>query len=85
VPHVEALEALEGCPLCRRGQMVGATVDFTFRQMTDRGRVTCHLPLPISACSHCGFEMLGTKAETEMDEAVRREYDRLPPVSKDDE
>jgi len=53
--------------------------------MTDRGRVTCHLPLPISACSHCGFEMLGTKAETEMDEAVRREYDRLPPVSKDDE
>lgn len=61
--------------------MVRAMVDFTFRQKTDRGRVTCRLRLPVSTCSDCGFEIVGKEAEALMDQAVRREYDKLPPAS----
>jgi hypothetical protein len=65
--------------------MVKVTVDFAFHQMTDRGRITCHLALPVSTCSHCSFEMLDAEAEAKMDQAVRCEYDKLPPASGQDE
>jgi len=69
----------ESCPICKRGWMVKGTADLTFHQMTDRGRVTCRVALPISRCSHCDFQTLDAEAEAAMDEAVRREYDKLPP------
>jgi hypothetical protein len=71
----------ESCPLCKYHQMERVTIDFTFHQMTDRGRVTCCVRLPRSICPRCGFESLDADAEVMLDEAVRREYDKLPPAS----
>ncbi len=73
-----------GCPVCARGRMYKMMVDFAFRQRTNRGRVKCCLALPVGRCRSCGFEMLGVDAQAKMDQAVRREYERLPPVSKAD-
>src|SRR5262249_52585527 len=71
----------EGCPLCKYRRMVRVTSELTFRQMTDRGRVTCCIALPRSICPRCGFQILDEEAEAMLDEAVRQEYNKLPPVS----
>lgn len=70
----------EHCPVCRRGRLVRTIVDFRFHQNTDRGRLTCRLALPVGTCSHCGFEMLDAEAEAKMEQAIRREYDKLSPL-----
>lgn len=81
--EVSDVKGWEGCPLCKRGHMVMATVDSSFRQKTDRGQVTCRLTLPVSTCSHCGFEWLDADAEARIDRAVRLEYDKLPPAGEE--
>lgn len=70
----------EACPLCKHRHMTQGTIDLTFHQMTDRGRVTCRVALPRSICPHCGFDALGAEAEAIMDQAVREEYGKLPPL-----
>ncbi len=77
-------EVRSGCPVCGRGRMYKMTVDFTFYQRTDRGRLKCRLPLPIGRCATCGFEMLEADAQAKMDRAVRREYEKLPAAPKAD-
>ena len=71
----------EECPVCEFPQTVKVMIDLTCHQMTDRGRVTCHLVLPVYCCPHCGFEVLDAEGEAMVDAAVRREYDKLPPAS----
>jgi hypothetical protein len=71
----------DGCPLCEYHQMVRGTIDLTFHQMTDRGRVTCCVALPGSICPRCGLESLDAEADAMMDEAVRHEYNKLPPAT----
>jgi hypothetical protein len=61
--------------------MVRVTIDLTFHQMTDRGRVTCSVALPHCICPRCGYRVLDAGAEAMMEEAIRQEYDKLPPAS----
>lgn len=77
--EVPTVDTRQDCPVCRRGRLVRTTVDLTFHQKTDRGRVTCRVALPVSTCRHCGFEMTDADGEAIMDQAVRRAYEKLPP------
>jgi hypothetical protein len=61
--------------------MVRDKIELAFHQMTDRGRVTCCVSLPRSICPRCGFENIDPDAEAMLDEAVRQEYNKLPPLS----
>jgi YgiT-type zinc finger domain-containing protein len=70
----------EVCPFCKQGHIVNITREMTFQQMTDKGRITCRITVPIGTCSHCGSETLDGEAEAMVDQAVRREYDKLPPA-----
>jgi hypothetical protein len=71
----------EVCIFCRHGHIVKITREMTFHQTTDRGRITCCIALPVNTCSYCGFQTLDRYAEAVMDQAVRREYDKLPRAS----
>lgn len=70
----------EVCPFCKQGHIVKVTRKMTFQQMTDKGRITCRIEVPVGACSRCGSETLDAEAEETIDQAVRREYDKLPPA-----
>lgn len=78
--EVPKIDTRQDCPVCRRGRLAKTTVDLTFHQKTDRGHVTCRVTLPVSACPHCGFEMTDAEGEAIMDQAVRRAYEKLPPL-----
>jgi len=79
------VELSEGCPVCKYHQILKRTIDLAFHQMTDRGRVNCRVALQHSVCPHCGFKCLDSAAEATLDEAVRREYSKLPtPPEKSD-
>jgi len=71
------IDLRQGCPVCKHRQMVTVESALTFHQMTDKGRVTCHVTLPMSVCSHCRFEMLDAGAEATMNHAVDQEYSKL--------
>ena len=75
----------DGCPRCKNHEMTRVTIDLTFHQTTDRGRVTCCVAVPRSTCPRCGFEVIDADAERLMDEAVRQAYDKLPPRPPDAE
>ena len=78
--YMSDVDPWEGCPLCKYHQTVRVTIDLAFHQMTDRGRATCCVAVRPSICPRCGFECLDAEAEARLDEAVRQEYNKLPPA-----
>lgn len=69
---------VEVCPVCKYGHIVKITRELSFQQITDKGRVNCRIQVPVGTCTHCGFHMLDGNAQAVLDQAVRREYDKLP-------
>jgi hypothetical protein len=67
----------EKCVLCNRGQLVDHTKNIAFHQYTDRGYVFCRVVIPMKICDHCGAQSWDARADAIMDDAVRREYDKL--------
>jgi hypothetical protein len=71
-------ETGDTCFLCKKGNFVMRREVLAFHQWTDKGYVFCRVPLVIGVCDRCGSRNLTQEAETLIDEAVRREYNKLP-------
>jgi hypothetical protein len=68
----------EVCALCERGKLIRRDRQLAFRQWTDKGYVFCRVTVPIGVCTQCGFRCFVDSAESIVEDAVRREYERLP-------
>jgi hypothetical protein len=66
------------CMFCKGGQLLDRTEPISFHQHTDRGYVFCRVVVPMQICDRCGAQSMDERAETIMDDAVRRVYDNLP-------
>jgi hypothetical protein len=66
------------CPFCKQGRVIKRQQEIAFHQSTDKGYVFCRVTIPVSVCDHCGSMTWTREAEATIDEAVRREYDKLP-------
>jgi len=49
---------------------------FAFHQMSDKGYVHCRVSILIGTCDSCHAKSIDD--ETALDEAFKREYDKLP-------
>jgi hypothetical protein len=47
-------------------------------QWTDRCYIHCRAEVPIGLCDRCGWEYWNQEAEAIIEEAVQREYEKLP-------
>jgi len=52
--------------------------EIAFHQWTDKGYVFCRLTVPLGVCDTCGSRNWNEDVEAAIEEAVRREYDKLP-------
>src|SRR5262249_54183674 len=72
-----AMSDLE-CAFCKKGRIVTRKEELAFRQWTDRGYAHCRVEVPIGVCDRCGSDHWSQEADAIVEEAVRREYDKLP-------
>jgi hypothetical protein len=73
-----SISVSELCAVCKRGHIGKHPEHFTFTQWTDKGLVSCEVRIEVSVCDHCGFRAWDEAAEAAMNEAVGREYAKLP-------
>jgi hypothetical protein len=66
------------CNLCKRGRLSSSFKELNLRQLSDKGYVHFRVTVAVNICDSCGDESLGAGAEQILDEAFRREYDKLP-------
>lgn len=67
----------EGCCVCKTGSVSRRTQELTFHQFTDKGRLVCRVTIPMGVCDHCGATSWDAAAEELIEDAVRREYEKL--------
>lgn len=65
------------CFFCKKGKFVTRKEDIAFHQWTDKGYVLCRVNISIGVCDHCGSRDWSEEAEAAIDEAIRREYQKL--------
>jgi hypothetical protein len=74
--HVMTDDHAEGCDFCRRGRVIKKHEDIGFYQWTDKGYLYCRATVPVGVCDHCGMKSWDDEAESMIEDAVRRAYDR---------
>ena len=67
----------EHCIFCKIGRVSRSDREIAFKQHTAKGHVFCHVTIPMDICNHCGSKSWDHDAEVIIDDAVRREYERL--------
>jgi hypothetical protein len=72
------LDDAQQCDFCKKGRVIAREQLLAFRQWTDRGFVHCRAEALIGLCDHCGSKHWNQEAEAIVEEAVRREYEKLP-------
>jgi hypothetical protein len=70
-------DELTVCGICNLGGMRKRMEPVTFRQLTDKGFVHCSVTIMIGTCDRCGAKIWDAETDNILDEAVRREYDKL--------
>ena len=65
------------CDFCEQGKVMKRNETLAFHQWTSRGYVFCKVAIPVGTCDRCGAKSWDEAAEALMEQAVRREYDRL--------
>jgi C4-type Zn-finger protein len=75
---VTSTESTDGCPICRRGRLTTQVEKLDFSQRSDKGPVRCRVSIPVTVCDACGHKAWSSDAETAIQEAVLREYNKLP-------
>lgn len=65
------------CDLCERGKVVKRNEKLSFHQWTNRGYVFCSVVIPLGTCEQCGAKTWDEAAEAIIEQAVRKEYDKL--------
>ena len=68
----------ERCDFCKIGHVVRRNQRISFHQWTDKGYVFCNATIPVGICDRCRAEHWDEGAEAMIEEAVRKEYDKLP-------
>ena len=68
----------DGCALCHRGKIIRNLEEIAFHQWTDKGKVSCRVTIPIGICDNCGARIWDKETELTVEQAVKREYDKLP-------
>jgi len=66
------------CHFCKKGKFIKRTEEIAFHQATDKGDVHCRITVSLDVCDQCGSRNWDTRTEALIEEAVRREYDKLP-------
>jgi hypothetical protein len=66
------------CGICGRGPVTVCNEEISFNQLTDKGYVFCQTTTLVRRCIHCGSKSWDARAEAAIEDAIRREYDRLP-------
>ncbi|HEY7663116.1 MAG TPA: hypothetical protein VH934_08345 [Xanthobacteraceae bacterium] len=75
---MSASDDAQRCDFCRIGQVMRQNQQIAFRQWTNKGYVHCQAEVSIGVCNHCGARHWNEDAEAIIEDAVRREYDKLP-------
>jgi hypothetical protein len=75
---MSAVNEPELCDFCKQGQIVKRSERITFHQLTDKGYLTCAAVVPMSICDLCGSKTWDEAGEVILNEAIRRDYDKLP-------
>ena len=65
------------CDFCKVGRLVTRDEEIAFHQLTNRGYIYCRVTVPMGICDRCEAKTLGEAAEAIIDEAVRRELEKL--------
>jgi hypothetical protein len=68
----------EICPFCKQGALTRQNLELAFRQWTSKGYVFCRVDVPIGVCASCSSRSFADAAEAMIEDAVRREFERLP-------
>src|SRR5262245_28333019 len=68
----------EICYFCKKGHFIRQTEEIAFHQWTDKGYVFCRISAVLGVCDHCDSRDWSEETEALIDEAVRREYGKLP-------
>jgi hypothetical protein len=66
------------CDVCRHGKITRNMQEITFHQWTDKGNISCKVTIPVGVCGNCGAKNWNEETEAVIEEAVKREYDKLP-------
>lgn len=66
------------CDICRQGRIAIGNEELAFHQWTDLGYVFCRVSIPMATCDRCGAKSWDEAAEAIIEDAVRREYAKLP-------
>jgi hypothetical protein len=65
------------CDFCKTGHISQRMREIAFRQWSDKGYVHCRASLMVGVCDHCQASAPAPGADKILDEAFRREYERL--------
>jgi hypothetical protein len=52
--------------------------EMAFRQWSDKGYIQCRVTILVGTCDKCRVKSLEPGSDKILDEAFRREYDKLP-------
>jgi hypothetical protein len=66
------------CDLCEQGKVIKRDEELAFHQWTSRGYVFCRVKIPMGTCERCGAKSWDEAAEAMIEQAVSREFDKLP-------
>jgi hypothetical protein len=66
------------CYFCKRGEFIKRTEEIAFHQWTDKGYVFCRVSATLGVCNRCGSWDWNDEIEAKIQEAIRREYEKLP-------
>jgi hypothetical protein len=73
-----AAEDESTCVICKTGRITKQPTPITFRHLTDKGFVRCRVTILVGTCERCGAKSTEPDADRIFEEAIRREYDKLP-------
>jgi hypothetical protein len=66
------------CFWCKIGRFKRRVEEIAFSETTDRGDIHVRVTIPMSVCERCGYRTWGEAAEEIINDAVLREYHKLP-------
>ena len=66
------------CEICKRGRVTKRMEEMAFRQWSDKGYIQCRVTILVGTCDNCRVKSLDAGSDKILDEAFRREYDKLP-------
>ena len=65
------------CDLCKRGRLGSSLRELRVRQSSDKGYIQFSATIAVRICDVCGAKSYGPGANQMLDEAFRREYEKL--------